>query len=251
MHPMIIEVALGVVLFVAMLAAFFVGRRIGRVSAEEQPHLGVIQGACLGILGLLLSFSFSGAMSRFVERQDVIVRESNAVGTAWLRSDLLEPADRDKMRGLLRQYMEQRITLAGTDTEAQFRDVNSRLDALQQQIWACALDAQTHQPGIGMLFLPPINEMFDLLSTRNAGEHRHMPAAIAVIEIIASILCMLIIGFAQYRPSRTSAFPGITLLILIGVVIWSTVDLEFPRHGLIRVSEEPLYNVLQTMASSK
>jgi hypothetical protein len=251
MPPIVIELFIALVLIVAMLVAFFIGRRIGRVSAEEQPHMGVVQGACLGVFGLLLSFSFAGAMSRFVERQDMIVKESNAAGTLWLRSDLLEPADRAALRELLRQYMQERIELSATDTETQFHEVNGRLDELQGKIWACALDAVVRRPNTSLLILPPTNDLFDLLSTRNAAEHRHMPAAIAVLEIIGAILCMLIIGFAQYRPSRVSTFPGLTLLVLIGVVIWVTIDLDFPRHGVIQVNPAPLHHTLQSMTPPK
>lgn len=251
MHPLIIEVLVALAVVVAMFAAFFIGRRIGRVSAEEQPHMGVIQGACLGVFGLLMSFSFAGAMSRFVERQDVIVKEANAAGTVWLRSDLLEPADRDKLRELVRQYMVQRIALSETSSEADFQRVNNVMDELQGKIWACALDAVSRRPNVQLLILPPINDMFDLLSTRNAAEHRHMPAAIAVVEIIGAILCMLTIGFAQHCPTRNGTFPGLTLLLLIGVVIWATIDLDFPRHGVIQISHDALHNALRSMTPSK
>ena len=84
-------------LVAGMLLAIEVGRRIGRrriasLGDAPSPGVGPVEGAVFGLLGLLIAFTFSGAASRFDARRQLIVEETNNIGTAYLRLDLL-PSD--------------------------------------------------------------------------------------------------------------------------------------------------------------
>ena len=133
------EFMLAIVLFVLIFGAFFAGRILGQVNEKEEPHLRVVQGAALGILGLMMGFSYSGAMSRFGDRQNVVVNEANSIGTAWMHADLIPETQRGQLRSLLKQYTNMRIELVHTTGEDESKRIENALFDLQQQIWDVAV----------------------------------------------------------------------------------------------------------------
>ena len=120
MNPVFEDVGVAVALLIAVIVAldagFRAGRRAARAEQRAEPdgQVGAIQGAVLGLLGLLLAFSFAAAGSRFIERQDLIAREANAIGTSWLRADLLAEPHRSELRAALEAYTAQHIAVSAS-----------------------------------------------------------------------------------------------------------------------------------------
>jgi len=229
-------------LFVGMLACLETGRRIGAARKKEQPEggsdgSGAVDGAVFGLLGLLLAFTFSGAAERFDNRRALIVQEANAIGTAWLRLDVLSPEARETLRGRFRDYLDSRLLVYRKLPDLEAAQAELRRSAeLQSEIWALATQAaRAEGPPAPMLVLPALNEMFDITTTRTAAGFRHPPAVVFAMLAGLCLLSALLAGVGMGgRPSRPWLHMGAYALVM-SLAFFLIRNLEYPRLGLIRV----------------
>lgn len=228
-------------LLVALETGFRYGRRAARLhDTAPSAQVGAVQGAILGLLGLLLGFSFAAAGGRFLERQDLIVAEANAVGTAWLRADLIDEPVRSELRAALRDYVQHRIT-AHSRFHGQMLDADqAEVERLHARIWSSAVAGVTARPAAMLAVLNPVNEVIDLHSTRIYAAQKHLPTPVLALLIASSVLALGVIGYGCGVAGRRSAPMTIPLAIVIGVALWVTIDLDYPRRGLLQLSDAPL-----------
>ena len=235
--------SMAIALFLGMLALQEMGRRWGRKRAAEDPQggregLGGVEGAVYGLLGLLIAFSFSGAASRFETRRNLIIDEANAIGTAYLRLDVLPAEAQPAMRDKFRRYVDSRLEAYRKlpDVAAAFAEL-ARSAALQGELWQEAV-AATRAPGspTPMALLPPLNEMFDIASTRTAMTQAHPPFAIFGMLVALALVSSFMIGFGMAGSRNRSGVHMVAYAAVLATVIYVIVDLEFPRLGLIQVS---------------
>ncbi len=237
-------------LILAMLLASEVGFRAGcrsKMGADDRSQVGVLQGAMLGLLGLLLGFAFSGATSRFMERQQVIVGEANAIGTAFLRADLLPEATAAELRTHLRAYADKRIELFRETGLSESRQLHAELAGMHAKLWEAGRAGVAAKPEVTMAVLPPINEVIDLLGTRNAMTRLHMPWSVVAVLVAAAAIAMGTIGYGSGLVKRRPRALAMSFAALIGIVMWVTMDLDYPRVGLIQLSEQPLVDAREAM----
>ena len=225
-----------------MLLFLEVGRRIGlrrSAPAAEGTAAGgrVIEGAVFGLLGLLVAFTFSGAATRFDTRRQLIVEETNAISTAYLRLDLLPTAAQPALRERFRQYVEARLEAYRRLPDiAAAQEVEIRATQLQGDIWRQAVAACQEagvQP-VTMLLLPALNAMLDITTTRTLATSMHPPTSIFVMLIGLALASSLIAGHAM---AGSKSHPWLHMLgfaAVIAVSLYVIFDLEFPRLGLIR-----------------
>ena len=239
--------ALAIGLFFLMMLSVEVGRRIGRYRYATDKDsfsagLGAAEGAIFALLGLLIAFTFSGAASRFEDRRHLITEEANDIGTAWLRIDLLPPADQPAMRELFRRYTDLRVVAYERvrDTAATEAKTAAAL-RLQGEIWQLAVAGVRKpeaSPGAAQVLLPSLNAMFDIVTTRNTSTRSHPPFAIYLLLGVLCAVGAMLFGYS-IGPSRNPnwlhrlAFAGVMAL-----AIYVILDLEFPRRGLIRIDGE-------------
>ncbi|MBL8991455.1 MAG: hypothetical protein JNJ48_07745 [Phycisphaerae bacterium] len=250
MSPTFVQALIALGLVCGLLGSVEAGFRVGlwkRRLRESDSHLGTVQAALLGLLALLLGFAFSGAMSRFIDRQDVLVREGNAMGTAYLRADLLPEPEREMLRASLRRYADDRIVLFQTIATADAAAVTARLAAHHAAAWAAATAGVRAQPVTAALVLEPLNEIIDLLAVRNAATKRHMPALVLALLLGCAAVSMYEVGFGQGLAGRRNRTEIVSLALLIAVALWVTIDLDFPRVGLVRMSDQPLVDARAAM----
>lgn len=231
----------------ALLAAAEAGRLFARRAAaassgeteSSASHLGALQGALLGLLGLIPGFSFSGASSRFIDRQDFIVREANAIGTAGLRADLLSEPQRGEFRAALQEYLARRIALQ-TAYMADRVPIVQDMERLQGRMWAAAIQGVEAKPSMAMVVLPPINEIIDLHGSRTAAMRRHLPLAVVALLIVMAMVTLGAVGFGV--AVRSGGHRALTrcLALLVAATLWVTIDLDHPRFGLIRLDSTAL-----------
>jgi len=245
MNPIITDLSVGFGLVLTLLAALEAGFRTGRRTAARRPpdsgaQIGAIQGAVLGLLGLLLAFSFSAAGSRFLERQDLIVQEANAIGTAYLRADLLAEPHRTDLRAALKRYTEHRLEVSrGLRTGFGAAEL-AEIERLHANIWAAARAGVAVTPAAMMGVLPPVNEVIDLHSTRLAASRKHLPPLVMGLLIACSLLAAADIGYGCGLAGRRNAPMTVSLVLLIGTALWITIDLDHPRAGFMQLSDAPL-----------
>lgn len=198
-------------LIAGIIVMLELGYRVGVKSRSQTPDglhqgLGGIEAAIFGLLGLLLAFTFSGASARFENRRQLIISETNAIGTACLRLDLLTDADRDALRQLLKEYADARIAFhrvvrEGADHAAELQ----RVEAIQKQIWTRAGTAVRRPLDVpaAQLLIPALNEMFDLATARTASLEIHAPPVIILLLFALVLLSSTLAGYSMSaRPRR-------------------------------------------------
>jgi hypothetical protein len=232
-------------LFLALEIGRWVGRRAGGAapSPQDPDHtvsaIGALQGALLGLLGLLLAFAFAGSATRFIERQDFVVREANAIGTADLRADLLPEPQRTELRRVLHEYLERRISLHGAFLAAE-DPVLRDMERLHRRMWDVAVAGVSAQPSGALLMLPVVNEVIDVHGDRTAAMRRHAPLAVLVLLIVSAMLTLGAVGLGARTGNHRHDTLARFLALLIGASLWLTIDLDYPRAGLVQIDVSPL-----------
>jgi hypothetical protein len=235
------SVAVGLALMLAMLLALEFGRRLGvRDLARNVSRAGVgpAEGAIFGLMGLLLAFTFSGAATRFDVRRMQIVEESNAIQVAWLRLDVLPPEAQPRLRDSFRKYVDARIAayhrIPNLDT---MRVRLERAERLKERIWDQADIACTNSPRALFMILPAVNEMFAVAARRDAMPLFHPPFIVFVMLAVLALAGALLAGYGMSDAQKRSWLHMVVFTGVLAFTIAIIVDLEFPRHGLIRIDD--------------
>ena len=230
-----------VLLFGTMLLALELGFRLGRrhrSGGETQIEgLGTLEGGVLGLMGLLLAFTFSGAASRFDERRRLIVEEANMMGTSWLRIDLLPAEAQPAIRDSFRSYVDARIeAFASLPDYQKAVAAMGRADALQGVIWKQAVAATYGGwPAAATVVLPSLNELFDITTTRKFATKTHPPPMIYVLLGVLVLMSSLLAGYGMSSNSKRRWSHIFAFLVMVSLTLWTIMDLEYPRLGVIRV----------------
>ncbi|MFN7021467.1 MAG: hypothetical protein ACK4WH_09090 [Phycisphaerales bacterium] len=244
-EALLTEVGIAAALIIGLLLAIEVGFRHGRRGLKEGEaraagQVGAVQGATLGLLGLLLGFSFAGAATRFIEKQDLIVKEANAIGTAYLRADIMPEPYATDLRAALKNYTEHRIEVSSRLRFGLRPGDLEEVERLHARIWAAAAGAVLAAPGMSQAMLNPVNEVIDMHATRLATGRKHIPSLVLGLLIGCSALALMAIGHGCGLANRRFAALTVPLALLIAVTLWTIIDLDYPRAGLMRLSEAPL-----------
>lgn len=245
------------VLLVVLLVATEVGVRTGhsvrrRLGDHAVSQITTIEGGALGLLALLLAFTFSMAVGRYESRRELVTKEANAIGTAALRTQLLSDPARGEVAGLLRQYTASRLELA-----ASAGDVNRRQAAmvaterLQREIWALAASALRGEPqNLGLsLLLASMNEVIDVHGERLAAHRNHVPEIVLRLEMLVAIFCTGLVGYGCGVAAHRNRISTTALAVLIASVVLLIIDLDRPGRGMIQVSQAPLEELLRGFES--
>jgi hypothetical protein len=244
-------------LFLGMLILLEVGRRIGLRQLAKDPEgagagVGAVEAAVFALLGLLIAFTFSGAASRLDSRRQLIVEEANAIGTAYLRLDLLKGQARDRLREDFRRYLETRLEMYQKlpDVEAAKREL-AKAVTIQGEIWKRAVTAcgeEGSQPAT-MLLLPALNQMIDITATRLMATRIHPPYVVFAMLTLLALASAMVAGYGMSRRKSRSWLHIIAYASVTAVTIYVILDLEYPLLGLIRVDavDQLLLQLLQSM----
>jgi hypothetical protein len=234
-----------VALSAGVLVLLEIGRRIGVRQLTEEGEtaskgLGAIEGAIFGLLGLILAFSFSGALTRFDARRHLVVEEANDIGTAWLRVALLPADAQPPMRDLFRRYLDSRIEVYRKvpDMEA-VKSEQARSAKLQSEIWVLAVSS-TREAGTAqapMLLLPALNAMFDITTTRTEAARVHPPLMIFGMLGALTLACSLFAGYDMAIRRRLNVLHSVAFAAVLSVTAYVIIDLEYPRLGFIQISD--------------
>ena len=228
-------------LFAGVLMFLELGRGIGLRRLEQEGDeagagVGVVEGAVFALLGLLIAFTFSGTATRFEDRRNLIVSEANAVGTAYLRIDLLPAGAQGEMRDRFRRYLDARLAVyrALPDIDAANEHLASS-NRLQQEIWARAVAESAESQSARMLLLPALNEMFDITTKRTMAGQAHPPHVVFGLLFVFALCAALLAGNAMARPRSRRWLHAATFAFALAGSVYVIIDMEFPRLGLIRV----------------
>jgi hypothetical protein len=219
----------------------------------RKGEIGGIQGAILGLLGLLLGFTFAMAVGRYEARRDLVVKEANAIGTTFLRASLLPAAHTAPVEDLLRRYVEARLTFQPQANDPAKLAEGLRLSAaIQSQLWQHAVAAAKETPTpIVATFINTVNETIDVEAERLAAGRNRIPGSVWVLLLTVAALGCITSSYASGADGARSAFSGIVLPLLVSVVITLIFDLADPRRGLIRITQQPLVDLQQAIQATQ
>ncbi len=244
-HPGLIAL----VAFIVLALGAKVGGSIGaRTCAGELEISSTVQGAILALLGLLLGFTFAMALSRYETRRTLVLDESNAIGTAFLRSSLAPEPYRADIRNALRAYATARLEFyqAGYDSQrmAAALDQTSRLQA---RLWSDAVAAVKARPTVATsLFVQSLNEVIDFDAKRRDALDDRIPAPVWITLGVVSLLATFLTGyFERKRFSPLNLAIPITVAVVLGLI----ADLDAPRSGSIEVSQQQMVRLEHTLAA--
>jgi hypothetical protein len=253
----------GLALFVAMCVAAAVGvylRRLreGRTSGEEKPtgkdkseggQEGYIVSAVLGLLALLMGFTFSLAVDRFDARRHLVIEEANAIGTTYLRVQLLPEPHRSRMSALLVRYTGNRVALAEAPPGPRRDALLASNDALITELWAATAAAFDSVKGLDFssTFVDGVNRVIDLDASRKAARQARVPAAVFGSLFIYMITTAGVLGYVLKGVGGRAA--AAFLLALFTLSLMLIVDIDRPISGGVIEGQGPMKALLRTMTA--
>jgi hypothetical protein len=210
-----------------------------------------VQAAVLGMLALLMGFTFSMAVTRYETRRDLVLQEANSIGTTFLRAALLPEAHKTAVEDILRHYVEARLEFynAGHD-QARIADAEKQTAKLQGDLWSHAAASGKEAPTVmTATFITALNDTIDLDATRWNALHSHVPGAVWILVLVVAGAGCFASAYGSGASGERSHFANIMLPLLIAVVITIISDLDRPRHGFIGISQQPLLDLKASLSS--
>jgi hypothetical protein len=251
------ELVLGLVCFallwIASEAGFRLGRRSGNQATRDtkSQHL-TVEAGILGVLGLLLGFTMSMALTRFEVRKHLVLEEAQAIGAAYLFTQLLPVEEGKRIADLLRAYTN--IRIRGTDAGDVYEQITAARQEsgrLQEALWQRAIAYGLEEPNVvraGFL-LQSLKEVIQLDAARWMAFQDHVPPMVIYAIAVVGLLAVMIVGYTFGLSGLRQPFSICTLSIAITLVLAIIVDVDRPREGFIRVSQQPLIDLQKQLRS--
>jgi hypothetical protein len=232
---------------VISLLFYEAGFRLGRwwqdrTPGEQEGPTGMLVGSILALLAFLLAVTMGTAADRFDARRALVLQESNAIGTAYLRAGYLPEPASDQLRELFREYVPLRILDPGDDVQA---DIAKSLE-IQNQIWAITEQvARDNGSDVVALFVESVNDVIDVHESRLTAGFARVPETLVLLLVVGGALSLAMVGYSAGLTRRRSLLSAFVLIIALGAVITVVIDLDRPREGFIKVSQQPLIDLQQ------
>jgi len=242
-------VAMG--LIAGVVAAHEIGFGLGSLTRSvDEPfdrQVSLVRASTAALVAFLIGFAFSRAASRFINRQDIIVQEANALGTAYLRADTIAEPQRGELKAALKEYTADRVTLLSRAGRDQIEPLLAKVNGLHERMWKSAINATQGNAPLMTVVLSPLNEVIDLHSTHLAMARRHLPIPIMAVLLVTAAITVGMIGFGNGRVGRRFPLLDAVYGAALAAALWMTIDLDYPSIGLIRVSNVPVVEALAAM----
>jgi hypothetical protein len=249
--------AIEVGIALACLLVAELGYRLAlRHSAVEEDatrsQVSTVQAATLGLVALLLAFTLSMAEARFAERRHLILRESNAIGTTYLRAGFLPSPEGAEVRAMLRRYVESRRRFYRESAVSTINEAEREGEALQHRIWALTERLARAHPDWDalMAFADPLNDMIDLDSARLAALENRVPRTILGLLVSSALLAAGVTGYGCGATRRRSGLSLVVIPLLLGLSCAVVLDLDDPDLGAIRVGERSMDRLADALGES-
>lgn len=237
------------VLFTAIVLTNEVGFRLGRfvqrhTDEEVKSYTGSIQASILGLLALLLGFTFSMSMQRFDARSMALIDEANAIGTVQLRVVLLPDALQSKAAGLLDEYIDLRLAVAELpmNRQAEQQALLTQTAQLQQALWQLVSQAaeQDPRPVTTGMMITALNAMIDAQGKRNAILHMQVPQIVLLVLFAVFSIAGGMMGYSAGLSGHRVFMPIVLVALIITLIVFLIIDLDRPRQGIIQVDQQAM-----------
>jgi hypothetical protein len=221
-------------------------RKSRRAMPEvERKDLDIVLTATLTLLALIIGFSFSMAINRYDLRKKYEEAEANAIGTAYLRAELLPNADPVKLHELMRTYMRHRIAFYTASRRAKLHQLDASTAQLQKELWSIVQTAAAQQPTpISALVVAGMNDVLNAEGYTSSAWLNRIPLAAWVLLIAIAICANLLLGYVAHR---SSALLILVLPLATSIAFFLIAEIDSPRGGVIRVGPQNLTRVAEAM----
>ena len=230
----------------------FLGHRVRHLSSDLKEPFGILQGALLGLVGLLLAFGLSLAVTRYEDRRANVVSEANAIGTAYLRAQTVAEPARTRSLRLLTQFTETALRISDEVPGSGAARANEALEQrIERRLWGLSGQALAKAPvaSAPRLYVESLNEMFDGETTRVAALGNRVPNAVLLLEVLGAAVALGLL--AAYLAIAGRGVVAVVLAsVLVAFLLLVTADLDRPTRGMIRVPDTVLRDQLAEMTQS-
>ena len=245
--PLLIFALSFAVLWLSTLVGDSFRKWLRPVEEEERRDFGVILAATLTLLGLIIGFTFSMAVSRYDQRKNYEAAEANAIGTEYVRADMLSAADAARVRELLKNYLDQRVRFYKARDVGQLRQIDTYTAQLRNELWSTVQARAAAQPTpVVALAVSGMNDVLNSQGYTQAAWWNRIPVAAWVLLAMIAIGCNLLIGYGAHR---TYGLLFLVLPLAVSVSFFLIADIDSPRGGLIHVQPRNLEILYQTLSA--
>ena len=228
----------------AVLAGDLIRKRSRRFRQGERHDYATVQTATLTLLALITGFSFSMAVSRYDQRKTLEEAEANAIGTEYLRIDLLPVELAPRARDALRKYTGERIAFYEARDGRTANEIGQRTTSLQSELWSSVLPAASPPTPIMALVIAGMNDVINSQGYTQAAWWNRIPVGAWAMMVLMAVSCNLLVGYGEDRKGSMILF---ILPIVISIAFFLIADLDSPRGGVIRVHPQNLQAAAQSM----
>jgi hypothetical protein len=234
----------------AMLATYTLGWRLGR----RWPRMGTVplsqlDRATLAILGLLLAFTFSFAMTEHSVRRQRAIEDASAIGNFYRCAGLLDEPLRGRLQNLVRRYLERRVMLAyAPDKEAALARELPIISQMHLEMQGLVREAVAQKSPVTTPLVNDLNDVASSNAARLAAVHHRLPWSILLLLSVAATGSVFMIGVEQAAVGERNLVQIVLFVVLVSLVVWATLDFNQPGPGAITANQEPLERLLSTMA---
>jgi hypothetical protein len=245
---------LGIVIFFVVGGAsalgVFAGRYLRAHSERYREPIGVLQGALLGVVGLILAFGLSLAVGRYQDRRADVVTDANTIGTAYLRAQTIAEPQRSHSLELLRSYNDLAIRLTyEIPGSAAIQATAAQQGQLQRALWRLAGESLNAHPRdtAPRLYVDSLNDMIDQQTVRLSGLNNRVPDAVLWLELLGAALALGLLALYLSVLGR-GLIPIAAAAVVVSFLVLVTFDLDRPTRGLIQIPATPLLAEKATMS---
>ena len=244
-----------ILLLVAMAAVCDAGYRLGRRSRAEEKTKALVPtvaGSILALMGLLLGFTMSMSVTRYDARRRLVLEESNAIYTTYLRAQVLPAPERTELQELLRRYAEVRLRVSQSAVNPpELRQGREEAARLQNELWSRATQLGQKEPQSvpAGLFLESLNNAFDLENARWISFVAHVPPSVIYVNVFMGLVAVLIVGYGFGMTGHRHLLSEALLIVSIAAVIAVIIELDRPHSGIVRVSQQPLVDLQRRLST--
>jgi len=236
-----------------ILGASEIGYRVGaQTGGQGSNNVSTLEGAVLGLLALMIGFTFAMALSRFEARREAVLNEANAIGTTALRARLLPEPHRTETLKLLREYVKIRLDITQhPPAQTELTAAIDRSNALQEALWQQAKAMTAKDSGVVPtgLFIQALNEMIDNQGKRLAAVFNKVPSIVLLALFGVAAVANAFAGYASGLEANRTRWPVYLTGFVISAVILLILDLDRPGAGFILVSQQPMIDTAASIAA--
>jgi len=244
-YPLAILFFSFLLLFLAAQMGDLLRRSLFPLKEEDRNDYGVVLGATLTLLGLLIGFAFSMAVTRFDQRKNYEEAEANAIGTEYVRADLLPANDASRVRELLRKYTDQRVLFYTTHSHQEIAKINADTALLQNDLWSAIQPAAAAQPTPVMaLVVSGMNDVLNSQGYTQAAWWNRIPIAAWALMVAIAVCCNFLIGYSAHRRDWRVF---LIVPVAVSIAFFLISDIDSPREGHIQVEPQNLESLAQSL----